>query len=212
MAAGLPGRRLRHNDRGHQLVGSALGPPVAENEIGQRHPLDPGQRGQLDRGVEAEQRRHPVGRRRGVAEIAGDRPGVLDLRAADLAGGELQGLEQRRQIGRDQLAPGGAGADPPSVRTFLDAPEPVDRAEIEDVVAERPADPGRIEIGAAGDDRQAIGCKCPKRRVDRCRAQILAHRLASPARRIHLYTYNICRARQTESRPCWRTHWPMFAA
>ena len=67
--------------------------------------------GDFDLGVEREQVGHAVGRRRGVAEIAGDRAAVLDLHAADFARGQLQAVEQRRQVGRDQLAPGGECAD-----------------------------------------------------------------------------------------------------
>ena len=102
----------------------------------------------------ASRQRHAVGRRRGVAQIAGDRAGILDLAATDLACRLLQAVEQGRQVGFDQLAPGRRRAQPPADCALgRDAAQSGDAADIEHVLVDRPADPRRIEIGAAGQHR-----------------------------------------------------------
>ena len=58
-----------------------------------RQDADARRRAQLHLRIEDQQRRHAVGGRRGVAEIAGDRRHVLDLHRADLARGLLQRVE-----------------------------------------------------------------------------------------------------------------------
>jgi hypothetical protein len=95
--AGLPGRRADTGDEGCE-----------------RKPTRAIAACKLHFGVERQQSRHAVGRRRGVADIARDRPGVLDLTAADLARRLLQPIEHRRQVAFDQFAPGGGGAQPPA--------------------------------------------------------------------------------------------------
>ena len=85
--------------------------------------------------------------------LPAERAGVLDLAAADLARGLLQAVEQRRQVGLEQLAPGRGGAQPPARRAGRDAAQNVDAADIEHVLVDRPADPRRVEVGAAGQHR-----------------------------------------------------------
>ena len=98
-----------------------------------------GEAGELDLGIERQQRRHAVGRRRGVADIAGERAGVLDLAAADLARRLLQPVEAaaaaRRAI---SSAPGDAGADAEAVAGLLDVAERGQAGDVEDVFGERP--------------------------------------------------------------------------
>ena len=94
------------------------------------------------------------------------RAGVLDLPAADLARGLLQAVEQRRQIGLQQLAPGRGGAQPPARRAGRDAAQNVDAADIEHVLVDRPADPRRVEVGAAGQHGVRLSrrpCQCAQR-------------------------------------------------
>ncbi len=88
---GLAGRpRLRHADGGDELVGPPGGFPVAEQKVGQRQVPDTAERTQLHLGVQHHEGRHAVGRRRGVAEVAGDGARVLHLHRADLACRRLQ--------------------------------------------------------------------------------------------------------------------------
>ena len=97
--AGAPaaGRDL---DGHHQLVRATGGSTAAEHEIGDADAaLADGAAQHHDR-IERHQHRRAVGRGRGIAEVAGDGAGVLDLHAADLARRELQAVEERRQVGR----------------------------------------------------------------------------------------------------------------
>ena len=86
---------------------------------------------QDDAGAEREQHRRAVGRRRGVAEVAGDRAGVLDLHAADLARRRLERGEERRQVGADDVGPGRRRADRPAAIVAADAAQAGDRGDVE---------------------------------------------------------------------------------
>jgi hypothetical protein len=138
-------------DRHHQFTRRQRRAAHAGDELPKRQATVRGP-GDLDLGVERQQTGHAIGRRRGVADIAGERAGVLDLAAADLAGGLLQAVEQGRQIGLQKLAPGRRGAQPPARRAGRNAAQNVDSADIEHVFVDRPADPRRVEIGAAGEN------------------------------------------------------------
>ena len=136
-------------DRDDQFAGYQRGAAHAGDELAERQAARRGPARDLDLSVERQQARHAIGRRRGVAEVAGQGSGVLDLPAADLARGLLQAVEQGRQIGLDQLAPGRGGAQPPAPGRRGNAAQFGDGADVENVFVDRPADPGRIEIGAA---------------------------------------------------------------
>ena len=102
--------------RDHQLARRQRGAAHAGDELPERQAAAAGRPAISTSASSASRQRHAVGRRRGVAQIAGEGARVLDLPAADLAGGLLQAVEQRRQIGLDQLAPGRGGAQPPARR------------------------------------------------------------------------------------------------
>ena len=120
--------------------------------------------------LEGKQRRHAVGGRRGVAEIACDRSGVLDLHRADLAAGGLKRGESGRQAGADDVGPGRPPADADRVRRDGDAAQGSDGGEIDDPPGQRPVDKRRVKIGAASEG-DASGGKGANRLLDRCRTQ-----------------------------------------
>src|SRR5205823_10727313 len=109
-------RRLADMDGDHQLARPEGRAAIAGDEARERQVSRTAGSGELDPGVERKQRRHAVGGGRGIAEIAGERAGILDLPAADLARRLLQPVEQRRQWRVEKLAPGRRGAEPPAVR------------------------------------------------------------------------------------------------
>ncbi len=78
--------------------------------------------------------------------------------------GLLQAVEQGRQVGLQKLAPGRGGAQPPARRAGRDAAQNVDAADIEHVLVDRPADPRRVEVGAAGQHRVRLASgQCAQR-------------------------------------------------
>src|SRR6185437_1036995 len=103
-------------------------------------------------GIEYEEAGHAVRRRRGVADIAGERAGVLDLDAADLARRQLETGEPGRQVGGDELAPAQSRADAVTSVVLAYAAQGGERGDVENVLGEWLADPGGVEIGAAGKD------------------------------------------------------------
>ena len=135
----------RHMDGDGDFTWREGGAARAGDELPERQETPAGRTGDLDLGVEGEQTGHAVGRRRGVAEIAGERAGILDLPAADFTGGLLQAIEQGRQVGLYELAPGRGGAQPPARIVDCDAAQGGDAADVEHVLVDRPADPRRIE-------------------------------------------------------------------
>ena len=121
-------------------------------------------RTQFDLGIQDQQRRHAVGGRRGVAEIAGDGGDVLDLHRADFARGLLQRVESRRQGMADEIGPGRARADDPMACRSRDAAQRSQAVDVEDIVAKR------------------LGCRARDR--NRCRRQESARRLAEQSERL----------------------------
>ena len=112
-------RKCRHLVR---PAGRVAAPPVAGDEFGR-----PGTRG----GLPAEADPQPgsssaskVGGRRATVgealqEVAADRPGVLDLHPADRSGGQLQPVEEGRQVGREHIGPGRQRGDPPRIAVVV---------------------------------------------------------------------------------------------
>src|SRR4029078_6775221 len=80
-----PGRRrwLWHEDRGHQFVRTSDGPSVADDELPDRDLTPAADRPQLGRGIARHEVGQAVGGGRGIAEIAGQGPTVLDLDTTD---------------------------------------------------------------------------------------------------------------------------------
>ena len=94
-----PGGARRNVDRAHQLGLAPRGPAAAEHEVLERQPPRRPRRCAARPRRRARQRRHAIGRRRGVADVAGNGAGVLDLHAADLAGRGRRG-RRRAAAGR----------------------------------------------------------------------------------------------------------------
>jgi hypothetical protein len=137
-----------------------------------------GRRGELDLGPQRQQRRHAVGGRRGVAQIARHGAGVLDLHRADLARRRLQPVEGRRQVGADDVGPARARTDRPAAVVAGDTAQRVEPANVEDVVADRPRALRRVEIGAAGQHAPASVGEQGERLVDCGRSGMALHRQA----------------------------------
>src|SRR5262249_37419033 len=108
------------------------------------------------------------------AEIAGQRTGVLDLAAADLAGGLLQGVEQGRQIGFHELGPGRGRAQSPAYGVGGDAAKALDPADIEHILIDQPADARRVEIGPSGK-HHGPAPQGGQRLFEVARTEIMAH-------------------------------------
>ena len=145
---------LGHDHRSHELPGAKRRSAVAEDEVGKRHGHSALDRSQFDAGIESEERWHAVGRRRGVAQVAAYRAGVLHLDAADLPRRPHQPIEPRRQTGLDNVGPCGERADADVIAALLDAAQVADGRNVEDVFIGRPPDPRRVVVGAPGDDRK----------------------------------------------------------
>ena len=94
--------------------------PWTGQERGQRQGTDSGRRRDLDPGIEDQQRRNAIGRRRGVAQVAANGRGCLDLAGANLTCRQLQRIEGRRQIGGNDAAPACSRADAPAMRAMAD--------------------------------------------------------------------------------------------
>ena len=109
-------RRLGQEDGGQDLVRPARGQPHVAQEGGEGKAAAAGGGGELDLGVERQERRHAVGGGRGVAEVAADGAGGLDLPAAHLGGGGAERVAGRRQGRVADRRPGGAGPDPQAGR------------------------------------------------------------------------------------------------
>ena len=158
---------LRDEDGGHDVPRSAGCRAIAGEEVGRRNQGGRRRTGDLEGGVEGEQVRDAVARRRGGAGIADDRAAVLHLEPADLARGVLQAVEERRQVGADQVGPGGQRADADVVAPVLDAAQLGQARDVEHVLVDRiaPGAPGRVggvDVGAAGDDGHVLaarGCR-----------------------------------------------------
>ena len=154
----------------HEFAGTQVGAANTGDELLERQATGRGTACDLDLGAQRQQARHAICGRRGVAEIAGQRAGVLDLAAADLARGLLQAVEQRRQVGFDQLAPARGGTQPPASGGRRDPAQKIDGSDVEDVFVDRTADPSRIEVGAAGQHRvrprEGRQCLFQARRTD----------------------------------------------
>jgi len=150
---------LRHEHRGHQLVGCAGGAPVAKHELAERERPHAAHRRELHLGAERKQGRHAIGRGRSVAEVARDGPCVLNLDATDFPRGELHRFE-----------PPGNGAATSSLQVasapmrhcsgrFAHAAQVGERSDVEDVLVDRSADAGGKEVGAAGEHRARPGAR-----------------------------------------------------
>ena len=82
------------------------------------------------------------------------RAGVLDLHAADLARGLAQAGQHRREIAADEIAPAGEGTEPPVPVLATQAAQRLEAGDVEHVEVGRAADQGRVDVGAAGQDRE----------------------------------------------------------
>src|ERR1700686_879371 len=92
-----------------------------------------------------------------MADIARDSARVLDLETPNLTRRELESVENARQGQADEVRPGGKSADPQTPCVFLKAAQIPQRGDIEDILPNRPADPGGIEVGAAGQHGKRPG-------------------------------------------------------
>ena len=149
-----------------------------KSAIGTRAPAVPAR--QLDARVERQQVGRAVAGRRGGADVAGERAAVLDLHAADLARGELQAVEQRRQLGADEVGPGGERADAPCRRLLGDAAQAGHGGDVEDVAVPHVAPAGarrlgRIDIGAARQHHHGLAARMASASSRRGRAVIGDH-------------------------------------
>ena len=91
-------RRHGEAHRDQQLVGPAQGLAHAHQEIGQRHAAGPALAGELNLGIQRQQRRRGVGRGRGVDQVAADRGPVADQRVGE----DRRSFLQRRRVLGDQ--------------------------------------------------------------------------------------------------------------
>ena len=164
------------DDRGHQLVRGEHRLAVAGDEPVERQAPPAAARRQLDHRIKGEQWRHTIGRGRGIAEIAGDRAGVLDLHRSNFSCRLLQAVESRREICSNEIGPAGQPTDaPPGAAVLvstsaLDAAKFMQRADVEDRPIERPADMGGIEVGSAREHAPRLIRETIQRMLQRCRA------------------------------------------
>jgi hypothetical protein len=145
----------RHVNAQRQFVVAARGAPVAQDEVADRQFPRSAERGENHPRVERQQVRHAVGGGAGVAQVADQRAPVLDLHAAHLPRRRAQPVERRRQIGRDQVGPGGAAGDEPAVRPRRDPAQPVQRRDVENVLVRRRPEACRKMVGATREDGPA---------------------------------------------------------
>jgi hypothetical protein len=111
-------------------------------------------RRQLDRGIERHEVGQAVGGGRGIAEIAGQGPTVLDLDTTDRAGRRLQSVERGRELGADDISPRRERRDPDkAVVGHRDLAQRRQPRDVEDVVRDRMTDVRRIDVGATGEHR-----------------------------------------------------------
>ena len=143
--------RVRHDDRRQNFIFANCRLPVADDEAFERQNPHAVERGQFNLGLEREQRRHAVGGRRGVAQIAGDCGAVLHLRRPDLARRLLQGAKRRRQPRASDLGPGHGAADPPGATSRHDCQHFADARDVDDAVGQSFSDVGRIDVRSAGE-------------------------------------------------------------
>ncbi len=80
-------------------------------------------------------------------------PAFWILAAADLGGGQAEGVEGGRQGGVADRGPGGAGADPQALGRAGDAGELAERGDVENAAGEFCRGGCGIEVGAAGEHR-----------------------------------------------------------
>ena len=113
-----PGRYVYRDD---QLMRSACGFAVAKHEVPQVDAPRTTAGCQLKLGIQRQQGRHAIGRRRGIAQVADKRAGILDLPAAHFARRRLETIEQRRQIGGKQVTPGGGRTNTQGAGLEVDA-------------------------------------------------------------------------------------------
>ena len=158
-----PAGRARDPDRGQDLIGSDGGAPVAQKEVAHRQAAGAPRAHELQAGVENQPVGGAVGGGRGVAQIAPEGGGVLDLAAADGAGSGAQTRGPGGQRGGHEVAPGGKGTQTPAVSVLGDGPQRLDRGEVEDVLVDRTPDLGRVEVGATSQEAPRAlghGCQC----------------------------------------------------
>ena len=150
-------RRRRHDDGRQNFIGGQRGAAVARDELRQRQPARAAVRGEFDRRVEDQQRRHAVGGGRGVAEIARDSAAILDLHGADFARGRLQRVESGRQVRGDYVGPGRRGADADGLGVDAYPAQRMQIRNIDIVAKERPLARRGKDVGRAGHDAGAPG-------------------------------------------------------
>ena len=115
--AGAGAGLMRQAQAADKLHRREVDMPGAAHELVHRHGAAAGQD---DGRIQRQQAGDAIGGRASVAEIADHGAAILDLHPADLAGGGLQAGELRRQIGRDDVRPGGEAGQPPMVAAPLD--------------------------------------------------------------------------------------------
>ena len=130
---------------------SLRGASMMSSTFSSRRPFGPASVGD---GAGRDQRRHAVGGRRAVAEVAAHRGAALDLRGAD----EVGGLDQTRPDLRKlrvllQLGAGDGGADAEAAALLLDLPHLGDLLDVDDEVRGQDVRPHLDQqIGAAGQN------------------------------------------------------------
>ena len=145
-----------HQHRREQLVRPTQRLAIAEYEVSQGNaPLAHAGR-QLHLRTQRHQGWNAVRRRRGVAQVAGHRTGVLDLLATDFTRCGFEGIELRRQRCGAQFAPGHGGADAVEIALVTNAAQIRHARDVEDVRIDRLADARWIKIGATSQNRQAL--------------------------------------------------------
>ena len=104
---------------------------IADDEFFQAHGPVAADRRQIHLRIEGQKRRHAIGRRGRVADIAGDGSRVLDLHAAHLPRREFESVNVRRKGRLDDIRPGGGCADAIMIVGFLDATQPLDAGNVQ---------------------------------------------------------------------------------
>ena len=162
--------------RRHQLIRGQrrLAHPFQERTEGQ-NPRAAGGAGQFHLRPERQQRRHPVRGGGGIAEIAGNRPRVLDLHAAHGAGCLFQTVKAARQIGPYQIAPGGGRADAPAVRGSRYPAQTGNAGQVKVVAGVHALARCGKDIRAAGDD-PATGFSRQREGRGQFRGTVIGHR------------------------------------
>ncbi len=142
----------RHEDRRHHLAGGEGRAARAGEELAERHGARAAGARDLHGRAERQERGDAVRRGGGVAQVAGDRAGVLDLHGTHFARRGLQAVECRRERGADDVGPGGGGADAPAAGSGGDAAQALDAGDVHDRERQGTVAEGGVKVGAAGEN------------------------------------------------------------